>query len=143
MEHENVPIAKREVYTKAAPHLGAHYSQAIVTGDLVYVAGQIPIDPVTGAPVGGSVYEQSRYVLGLIRAILEQAGCTLDDIVKMNCYLSDLHQFREMDRAFAEFFKPPYPARATVGVQLVGCDVEMECVARIGSSRGMTAARGS
>lgn|GEM_PF-1498288 len=129
-------VAKEAVYSERALHSGALYSQAIRTGDWVYVAGQVPVDPVTKQPQGGSVYEQSCAVLGYIEAILTEAGCRMDDVVKMNCYLTDLAQFSEMNRAFASYFKEPYPARVTVGVQLIGFDVEMDCVARIGCGQG-------
>jgi len=128
--------AKQAVYTERALHSGALYSQAIVTGDWVHVAGQVPVDPVTKQPLGGSIYEQSLAVLRYIEAILAEAGCTMDDVVKMNCYLTDLAQFAEMNRAFASYFREPYPARVTVGVQLIGFDVEMDCVARIGCGQG-------
>lgn len=122
-------IPKSAIYTDKALHSGATYSQAIVAGDLVFVAGQVPVHPITKEVVGESVYEQSCAVLGYISAILEEAGCGMNDIVKLTCYLTDLAQFSEMDRAFAQFFEQPYPARATVGVQLIGFHVEMECIA--------------
>lgn len=125
---------KRAVYTGKALHSGASYSQAVVTGDLVFVAGQVPVDPATKEVVGTSVFEQTCAVLEFIRAILEEAGSGLNDIVKIHCYLSDLARFSEMNRAFAQYFQEPYPARVTVGVQLIGFDVEMDCIARIGCS---------
>jgi len=128
--------SKRAVYTDRALHSGALYSQAIVAGDWVHVAGQVPVDPVTKQALGGSIYEQSLAVLSYIEAILTEAGCTMDDVVKMNCYLTDLTQFAEMNRAFASYFREPYPARVTVGVQLIGFDVEMDCVARMGCGQG-------
>lgn len=123
-------VAKTAVRTDKALHSGACYSQAIVTGDLVFVAGQVPVHPQTKEVVGNTVYEQSCHVLDSMKAILEEAGCTLNDIVKMNCYLTDLNEFTEMNRAFQRYFTEPYPARVTVGVQLIGFHVEMDCIAR-------------
>lgn len=122
-------ISKTAIYTDKALHSGATYSQAVLAGDFVFVAGQVPVHPQTKQVMGVSVYEQTCAVLGYIKAILEAAGCGMNDIVKLTCYLTDLAQFPEMDRAFAQFFEQPYPARATVGVQLIGFQVEMECIA--------------
>ncbi len=126
-------LVKQGVYTEKALHSGAFYSQAIITGDLVFVSGQVPVDP-SGQRIGSTIYEQTCAVIEYIKSILEEAGCTLDDVVKMNCYLSNLADFQEMNRAFDTYFQQPYPARVTVGVQLIGFDVEMDCIARIGSS---------
>ena len=121
---------KQAIRTDAALHSGASYSQAIVTGDLVFVSGQVPVHPETKAVIGTTVYEQTCAVLESIQAILAEAGCALDDIVKLNCYLTDLAQFPEMNHAFARYFQEPYPARVTVGVQLIGFEVEMDAIAR-------------
>ncbi|MFD0715554.1 RidA family protein [Paenibacillus sp. GCM10027626] len=122
---------KKEIKTSSALHSGANYSQAILAGDSVYVAGQVPIDPYTKQVTGETVAEQTRSVLTYIKAILAEAGCTMDDIVKINCYLTDISKFQEMNEVFAEFFSRPYPARVTVGVQLIGFQVEMDCTARL------------
>lgn len=121
---------KQAIRTHAALHSGAFYSQAIVTGDWVFVSGQVPVHPETQAVIGTTVYEQTCAVLESIQAILAASGCELDDIVKLNCYLTDLAQFSEMNRAFARYFQAPYPARVTVGVQLIGFEVEMDAIAR-------------
>jgi 2-iminobutanoate/2-iminopropanoate deaminase len=128
---------KRSIFTNKALHSGAFYSQAIVAGDLVFVAGQVPVDPITKAVIGKTVFEQTCAVLGYMQAILEEAGCTLNDIVKINCYLTDLTQFAEMNRAFEQFFQEPYPVRTTVGVQLIGFEVEMDCIARMHCSENV------
>ncbi len=129
-------ILKKAVYTDKSLHSGALYSQAVITGDWVFVSGQVPIEPETRALSGKTIYEQSVAVLGFIQSILAESDCTMDDIVKMNCFLTDLNSFAEMNRAFELYFKKPYPARATVGVQLIGFDVEMDCIARKGASKG-------
>jgi len=123
--------SKTAIKTAKALHSGAAYSQAIISENLVFVAGQVPVDPQTKEITGTTVAEQSRAVLGYIKEILVEAGCAMDDIVKLNCYLTDLTKFQEMNDVFAEFFNEPYPARATVGVQLIGFQVEMECIARL------------
>lgn len=126
---------KMEVYTNKTVHSGAFYSQAIVSGSMVYVSGQIPLDPKTNMLISDTVYEQSIAVLNFLKMILEEAGCTMDDILKLNCYLANLNDFAEMNRAFESFFNKPYPARSTVGVQLFGVKVEMDCIARISEEK--------
>ncbi|MFD0715585.1 Rid family detoxifying hydrolase [Paenibacillus sp. GCM10027626] len=126
-------MEKQSLYTDKALHSGASYSQGIVSGDLVFVSGQVPVDPATKQIKGGSIREQTHAVLQSIRAILAEAGAGMDDIVKLNCYLTDLKHFTEMNEVFSSYFNEPYPARITVGVQLIGFDVEMDCIARISS----------
>jgi 2-iminobutanoate/2-iminopropanoate deaminase len=106
-------------------------SSVVVSGDLVYTSGQVAFD-ADGALVAGGLEEQTAQVFENVRACLAAAGCTLDDVVKVNAYLTDLGQFDVFNRVYAERFSEPYPARTTVGVKLVdGLLVEVEAVARI------------
>jgi len=108
----------------------APYSPAIVSGDHVYTAGQVAFD-ADGAIVPGGVAEQTRQVFANLQRCLEAAGCTLDDVVKVNAYLTDLASFEDFNAVYREAFSEPYPARTTVQAGLVaGLLVEIEAVAR-------------
>jgi 2-iminobutanoate/2-iminopropanoate deaminase len=103
----------------------------VVSGDFVYTSGQVAFD-AEGTLVSGGLEEQTVQVFENLRACLAAAGCALDDVVKVNAYLTDLDQFDVFNRAYAERFTEPYPARTTVGVKLAdGLLVEIEAVARI------------
>lgn len=103
----------------------------MVSGDLVYTSGQVAFD-AQGTLVPGGLEEQTTQVFENLRACLAAAGCTLDDVVKVNAYLTDLAEFDVFNRVYAERFSEPYPARTTVGVKLAdGLLVEIEAVARI------------
>jgi 2-iminobutanoate/2-iminopropanoate deaminase len=123
--------SRRKVQTDGAQKPVAPYSQAIVAGNTVYVSGQGPFDPKTGKMPAG-FEEQVAQTLENIKAILEAAGATLADVVKVNVYLADLSNFQKMNDVYRHYFKEDYPARATVGTQLLlGMGIEIECVAVI------------
>ena len=106
-------------------------SSVVVSGDLVYTSGQVAFD-AEGRLVPGGLEEQTAQVFENLSACLTAAGCTLDDVVKVNAYHTDLEQFDVFNRVYAERFSEPYPARTTVGVKLAdGLLVEIEAVARI------------
>jgi 2-iminobutanoate/2-iminopropanoate deaminase len=106
------------------------YSPVVVSGDTVYTAGQIANDP-DGNLVEGGIAEQARQTLENIRTCLEAAGCTMDDVVKVNAYLADLGDFPGYNEVYVEFFGRPYPARTSVQAGLPpGVLVEIEAVAR-------------
>jgi 2-iminobutanoate/2-iminopropanoate deaminase len=106
------------------------YSPVVVSGDTVWTAGQIAHD-ADGNLIGGGIAEQTRRSLENLRACLEAAGCTLDDVVKVNAYLTDLGDFAGYNEVYREFFDEPYPARSSVGAALPpGVLVEIEAVAR-------------
>jgi 2-iminobutanoate/2-iminopropanoate deaminase len=104
------------------------YSHAIVANGLVYVSGQGPADPAT-ATVPDGFAAQVRQALRNVQTILSGVGAGLGDVVKVNTYLSDVTRFREYDAIYREFFAADPPARTTVGCQLVGIQVEIDCVA--------------
>ena len=102
------------ISTTKAPAAIGPYSQAIKVGNLVYTSGQIPIDPATGVFVEGGIKEQTRQSLTNIKAILEEAGLTLSNVVKTTVFLADMNDFADMNAVYAEFFTKPYPARSAV-----------------------------
>jgi len=117
---------KQEVKTKKAPEAIGPYSQAIVTQGLVFASGQIAIDPQTGELVAGDIEKQTRQVLTNLKAVLEAAGSSLDKVVKCTVFLQDMNDFARMNAVYAEFFRPPYPARAAVQVARLPKDVKVE-----------------
>lgn len=120
---------KRQITTTGAPKPAGPYSQAIVVGNTIYVAGQGPFDPQTGKMPPG-FEEQAARTFENIRAIVEAAGATLSDVVKVNVFLADLANFQKMNEVYKRYFREPYPVRATVGTQLLGgMGIEIECVA--------------
>lgn len=120
------------VFTERAPKPIGPYSQAVVAGDFVFLAGQIPIDPETGELVSGGIREQTRRVLENIKAVLEEAGCSLKDVVNVTAFLKDLSHFDEFNEVYSEYFGEAKPARATVQVARLPKDalVELVVVAR-------------
>lgn len=114
------------ISTQAAPAAIGPYSQAVRAGGFVFVSGQIPLDPATGAIVEGGVREQSRRVLDNLRAIVSAAGASLQDVVKTTVYLADMNDFPALNEEYAKYFGAPAPARATVQVGRLPKDVRVE-----------------
>lgn len=108
------------------------YSQAIVEGDFIFVSGQGPINPGTGALELGDARSETRRVFENIRAILQAAGSSLDHVMKCNVYLRDINDFAAMNEVYKTYFAPPFPARTTIqaGALPGGIAVEIECIAR-------------
>ena len=121
------------VSTENAPSAIGPYSQAVKTGNLVFVSGQIPIDPKTGEFVSDEVAEQTEQVLKNLSAVLEAAGSSLNNVVKTTVFLADMNDFAVMNEIYARFFGENKPARATVQAARLPRDarVEIECVATI------------
>ena len=121
------------ISTKKAPAAIGPYSQAIQVGNLVYTSGQIPIDPSTGAFVEGGIKEQTHQALTNVKAILEEAGLSMSNVVKTTVFMADMGDFADMNAVYAEFFTEPYPARSAVAVKTLpkGALVEIEVVAAI------------
>ena len=124
---------KLVIQTASAPAAIGPYSQAVRTGSLLFVSGQIPLDPVSGQLIGGGIEAQTHQVLKNLVAILSAANATLDDVVKTTIFLKDMQQFQVVNEIYGSYFKPPYPARATVEVARLPKDVavEIECVAQV------------
>ena len=121
------------ISTKKAPAAIGPYSQAIQVGNLVYTSGQIPINPATGAFVEGGIKEQTRQSLTNVKAILEEAGLSMSDVVKTTVFMADMGDFADMNAVYAEFFSEPYPARSAVAVKTLpkGALVEIEVIAEV------------
>jgi len=128
---------KQVVATEAAPAAIGPYSQAIRSGDLLFLSGQIPLDPATGELVSGGIEEQTRRVMNNLGAVLAAAGATFDNVVKTTIYLADLSEFGAVNGVYASYFGQPAPARATVQVAALpkGARVEIDATARV-PSRG-------
>lgn len=117
---------KKAIQTEKAPKAIGPYSQAIATNGMIFASGQIPIDPATGELNTGSIEDQTRLVLNNLKAVLDEGGCTFDNVVKCTVFLEDMNDFSRMNAVYAEFFKPPYPARAAVQVARLPKDVKVE-----------------
>lgn len=126
----------KPVHTEHAPAAIGPYSQAVAVDGWIFCSGQIPLDPITGEMLTGSVAAQTELVLSNLRAVLEAAGSSFDHVVKTTVFLSDMHTFAEMNEVYARHFGDHRPARAAVqaGALPKFCDVEIECVARVASS---------
>lgn len=130
----NISFAAKEIiYTKTAPEPIGIYSQAIKTGNTIYISGQIPIDPVTGNIVDGDFKNQTRQVITNINEIAKAAGGTLDDIVKLTVYLTDLSHFSLVNEVMLESFHSPYPARAVIEINALpkNAAIEIEAVMQL------------
>lgn len=124
---------KAPIHTENAPAAIGPYSQAIKVGSLVFVSGQIPVDPATGAFAGTDIETQTHQSLKNLKAILEEAGSGLDKVVKTTVFLQDMNDFAAMNGVYAQYFAEPFPARAAVQVGRLPKDalVEIECVAEV------------
>ena len=122
---------KKVISTSKAPAAIGPYSQAIQVGNLVYTSGQIPVNPATGLLVEGGIKEQTHQSLLNVKAVLEEAGLTMRDVVKSTVFMADMNDFADMNAVYAEFFTEPYPARSAVAVKTLpkGALVEIEVVA--------------
>ncbi len=117
---------KIEIKTDKAPSAIGAYSQAIKVGDFVFISGQIPLDPATMEIVNGDINVHIKQVLLNIESITKASGLTLEDIVKINVYLTDLKNFQKVNEEMELFFKEPYPSRAAVEVSRLPKDVCIE-----------------
>jgi 2-iminobutanoate/2-iminopropanoate deaminase len=124
---------RQAVTTSNAPAAIGPYSQAIVTGDLLFVSGQIPLDPATGSLVTSTIGEETRRVFDNLGAILAAAGGSFDDVVKTTVYLADMNDFAAMNEVYGSYFSSPAPARATVQAAGLpkGVRVEIDLIARL------------
>ena len=116
-----------------APRAVGPYSQAVRSGDHVFLSGQTPIDPMTGALVDADVAGQAQRCFDNLAAVLAAVGLTFDDVVKVNVYLTSMDDFAKMNAVYARQFAEPFPARTTVAVAALplGAQIEIELVARL------------
>ncbi len=123
-------MTKTAIHTEDAPAAIGSYSQAIQNGNLVFLSGQIPLDPATMEIVEGDFETRARRVFDNLKAVAEAAGGSLDQIVKLTVYLTDLDNFAAVNAVMADYFEEPYPARAALGVASLpkGADVEAEAI---------------
>ncbi|MEM1685040.1 MAG: RidA family protein [Nanopusillaceae archaeon] len=123
----------RVVYTPNAPKPIGPYSQGVIAGCFLYVSGQIPIDPATGAMVEGDFKVKVRRVLDNIKAIIEASGASLRDIVKVTVYLRDIRLFQEFNEVYSQYFPADPPARVVIEASNLprGADLEVEAIAYI------------
>lgn len=129
---------KVAVATSDAPGAIGPYAQAIRSGDLLFLSGQIPLDPATGELVTGDIRAETRRVLDNLVAVLRAGGATFRDVVKTTIFLTDLGNFAAVNEVYAEYAGDPPPARATVQVSALpkGARVEIDAVARVSQSTG-------
>lgn len=122
---------KKVISTPKAPAAVGPYSQAIEANNMLFVSGQLPINPATGKIEAVDIVSETHQVMKNVSAILEAAGLTLDNVVKTTVYLSDMNNFAVMNEVYKHYFKSDYPARAAFAVKglPLGALVEMECIA--------------
>jgi reactive intermediate/imine deaminase len=127
-------MKKSIVTTSAAPAAIGTYSQAVKVDNTVYLSGQIPLDPASGEMLVGEARAQITRVFDNLAAVAKAAGGSLQDVVKLNVFLTDLKNFPLVNEIMAQYFKEPYPARAAVGVAALprGAQVEMDAVMVLG-----------
>lgn len=123
----------KAVQTNAAPAAIGPYSQAMISGNLVYTSGQIPLDPVSGDRVGDSIAEQTEQVIKNLKAVLEASGSSLEKVIKATCFLADMADFPAFNEIYAKYFTGK-PARSTVAVKHLPRSVlvEIETIAELG-----------
>jgi 2-iminobutanoate/2-iminopropanoate deaminase len=121
---------KEEIVTENAPKPFGPYSQAVKSGNTLYVSGQRPVHPVSGN-MPENVVDQARQVLKNIEAVLSAAGATMANVLKVNMYLADLADFAAVNDVYQTFFQEPFPARTTIGAALRGILVEIDVIAEL------------
>ncbi|NOQ81175.1 MAG: RidA family protein [Methylophaga sp.] len=128
-------MAREIIHTSKAPEAIGTYSQAVKVGDVVYLSGQIPLIPETMTVIEGDFATQVRRVFDNLTAVAEASGGSLQDIVKLNIFLTDLSYFGTVNEIMAEYFQQPYPARAAIGVASLPKEVpvEMDAVMHLGA----------
>jgi 2-iminobutanoate/2-iminopropanoate deaminase len=128
-------MGRKPIHSAAAPAAIGPYSQAIQAGNLLFLSGQIGLDPATGALVPGGVRREAEQALRNLQAVAEAAGAAFADVVRTTIYLADLADFTAVNEVYQRFVSPPYPARATVGVAALpkGARVEIDAIVAISS----------
>ncbi|MET0548611.1 MAG: RidA family protein [Xanthomonas sp.] len=123
-------MSRQIIHTDRAPAAIGPYSQAVRAGNTVYFSGQIPLDPVTGEIVAGDIAAQARRAFDNLQAVAEAAGGSLDRIVRLGLYLTDLAQFAQVNAVMQDYFQAPFPARSTIEVSALpkGAGFEVDAV---------------
>ena len=123
-------MPRQPVHTDRAPAAIGPYSQAVQRSGMVFLSGQIPLDPSTGLLVEGDIEAQARRAFDNLQAVCEAAGGSLDDVVRLGLYLTDLGQFGIVNQVMAEYFAAPFPARSTIGVASLprGAEFEVDAI---------------
>ena len=117
---------KKQVNTSSAPAAIGPYSQGVIAGNLLFVSGQIPINPTDGSLVSDSLESQANQVFQNLHAIIQEAGTSFEHVLKLTIYLTDLENFAAVNQVMEGYFNEPFPARATVEVSRLPKDVEVE-----------------
>lgn len=127
-------MPRQAIHSDAAPKAIGPYSQAVRAGNTLYLSGQIPLDPATGALVTGDIGTQATRVFENLKAVLAAGNATFDDVVRVAIYMTDLGNFAAVNEVMAKYFKAPYPARSTIGVAALpkGVAVEVDVIAVVG-----------
>ena len=124
---------KREIFnSEKAPRPKGPYSQAIIHGDILYISGQGPVDPLTDSIVRGSIEEETRVTLENVKAIIEEAGYNLNGVIKVTCYLADMDDFARFNKVYGEYFQEAPPARTTIQAARLPSDIKVEIDAIVG-----------
>lgn len=123
-------MSRHPIATDKAPAAIGPYSQAVRSGSTVFLSGQIPLDPATGQLVEGDIAAQSRRVFDNLQAVCQAAGGSLDDVMRIGIYLTDLGDFAAVNAVMADYFSAPYPARSTIEVAGLprGARVEVDAI---------------
>ncbi|HJR14846.1 MAG TPA: Rid family detoxifying hydrolase [Rhodanobacteraceae bacterium] len=127
-------MSRNPIHSEAAPKAIGPYSQAVRAGDTLYLSGQTPLDPATGAMVAGGIEEQAARVFENLKAVLAAADASFDDAVRVAIYMTDLGNFAVVNEVMKRYFREPYPARSTIGVAALprGAAVEVDLIAVTG-----------
>ncbi|MDB6163429.1 MAG: RidA family protein [Xanthomonadaceae bacterium] len=127
-------MTRQPICTDRAPAAIGPYSQAVRSGAAVYLSGQIPLDPASGQLIVGDIALQARRALDNLKAVCEEAGGSLGDVVRVGLYVTDLGDFAAVNAVMAEYFSAPYPARSTIQVAALpkGANVEIDAVMVLG-----------
>ena len=119
-------MPRTPIQSDSAPKAIGPYSQAVRTGDTLYLSGQIPLDPATGELVAGDIAVQATRVFDNLKAVLAAGGATFDDVVRVAIYMTDLSNFGAVNEVMEKYFNAPYPARSTIGVAALPKNVAVE-----------------
>jgi reactive intermediate/imine deaminase len=124
-------MPRQAIHSDSAPQAIGPYSQAVRAGNTLYLSGQIPLDPATGALVTGVIAAQATRVFENLTAVLAAGGATFDDVVRVAIYMTDLGHFGAVNEVMARYFREPYPARSTIGVAALpkGVAIEVDVIA--------------